>query len=265
MPTRRQLLRALPTVALATCGLSPGQRDAAARARLAVGEMMREPPAPVRSAAEPEPRLVDEAPQRLLVIGDSMIYSLLAVLADYCLENRHCLHPAIWLGSTSSGWATSRKLDELLIRHRPTFVVVVLGSSEVWGTGLSRLVPRAAHRLSARVGARKLVWVGPLSWHPGKVPAGPRLDLANQGAAAITTALQHALGKGRVLCSTDLAVERMADGIHPTAEGGRRWAEQLIRWLRDESDFPIVLRPPTRQAPLPSATFYGAAWKQGQG
>jgi len=96
MPTRRQLLAAFPTVALAACGLSPSRRVASARARLAVREMMLEPPAPISVAADAQQRLVDEAPQRILVIGDSMIYTLLPVLADYCLENGHYLHPAVW-------------------------------------------------------------------------------------------------------------------------------------------------------------------------
>lgn len=191
-------------------------------------------------------RVVDPRPQRILVLGDSMIYNLLPLLADYCLQNGHELHPAIWWGSTSSGWAGSRKIDELLIRHRPTFIIVVLGSSEILGKGIDPLVTAAVHKLLQRVGDRKLIWVGPPNWRPD---------------TGVNEVLERELGQRRFFRSAELVLEREDDGIHPTRAGGRVWAQHIIRWWSEQSAAPILLEPPTREARVPSATCYGAAWK----
>ena len=199
------------------------------------------------SAREPTPvRPTDPAPQRILVVGDSMVYNLLPVLADYCLENGHELHPAIWWGSTSMGWAGSPKLTELLQRHDPTFVLFVLGSSEIISKGIDELATRAVHKLRKRIGDRKMAWIGPPNW---------RED------TGINQALEREIGAGHFFRSAELKLEREADGIHPTPAGGRVWAQHFVRWLGASSDVPIRLRPPTRKAKVPSATCYGAAWE----
>jgi hypothetical protein len=180
------------------------------------------------------------------MVGDSMIYNLLPVLADYCLENGHDLHPAIWWGSTSTGWAGSAKLDELIVRHHPTFVMVVLGSSEILGRGIDAMVTRSIARLRQRIGDRKLVWIGPPNWRPD---------------TGINNILERELGPGHFCRSSELSLEREADGIHPTKAGGRKWAHHIIQWLSEESDVPIRLNPPTRVATVPGATCYGAAWE----
>ncbi len=191
-------------------------------------------------------RPVDPRPQRILVVGDSMIYNLLPVLADYALENGHYLHPAIWWGSTSAGWAGTAKLTELIRDHRPTFVLMVLGSSEILGKGIDPIVTRAIARLKSRIGDRLLAWVGPPNWRPD---------------TGINEVLQRELGAGHFFRSAELELEREADGIHPNRAGGRKWANHIIRWLIDESAVPIRLAAPTRVATVPGATCYGAAWK----
>jgi hypothetical protein len=246
MPTRRFLLLSLPS-ALGACVLAACERRGRGHGYLEVARLegLREGAA-LPPTAPPPARPIDPAPQRILVVGDSMTYNLLPLLADYALENGHYLHPAIWWGSTSMGWAGSRKLDELLQRHQPTFVLVVLGSSEILGKNIDALATAAVHKLVARVGDRKLAWIGPPNWRPD---------------TGINAVLERELGRGRYFRSAELVLEREADGIHPTKKGGRVWAEHFIRWLADESDVPILLRPPTRVAQVPSATCYGAAWK----
>lgn len=235
----------LPPAALGTAALAaPKLRP---RAHLERESREADPHPRVLAAAPPAPtRPIDPAPQRILVVGDSMIYNLMPLLADYCLENGHYLHPAIWWGSTSMGWAASPKLDQLLIHHLPTFVIVVLGSSEIISKNIDPLATAAVRKLLARVGDRKLVWIGPPNW---------RED------TGINATLERELGKGRFFRSAELVLDREKDGIHPTPAGGRVWAEHFIRWLANESDAPILLRAPTQVAKVPGATCYGAAWE----
>ncbi len=249
MPTRRALLLSVPlvTAALAVATLGRARVTVSGRAafeRRGPG-LPREGP---KLRPDPPPRPFDPEPQRILVVGDSMVHNLMPLLADYCLENGHYLHPAIWWGSTSMGWAGSPKLDALFSRHRPTFVLFVLGSSEIISKNIDVLATSAVRRLIARVGERKLAWIGPPNWRPD---------------TGINATLERELGPGRFFRSAELVLEREKDGIHPTRAGGRVWAEHFLRWLAEESAVAIALRPPTRVAKVPSATSYGAAWETG--
>jgi hypothetical protein len=244
MLTRRYLLLLVPPAAAGVWLV--GARIGTARAKAAFASRDREEASPLAAAsAEPE-RPVDPEPQRILVVGDSMVYNLLPVLADYCLENGHYLHPAIWWGSTSMGWAGSPKLDQLIRRHQPTFVLVVLGSSEIISKNIDPLATAAVRKLKKRIGERKLAWIGPPNW---------RED------TGINATLERELGSDHFFRSAELELDREDDGIHPSPEGGREWAKHFIRWWRDESAVPIRLRPPTKVAKVPSATCYGAAWE----
>lgn len=246
---------ALPALALGEPrGERPPTPPSPAPAPLRVAALRRRPP-----SSYPAPRPIDPTPQRVLVMGDSMIHTLLPIVADHCYENGHAIHAGIWLGSTSLGWADGDKLDTLLPTFRPSYVVVVLGSSEVLGHGIDARIQRALAHLERRLSPRPMVWVGPLPWHPGKV-RGERLAQANRGVAAVNAALRRTLGDGRHFAPSGLDVERAGDGIHPTMAGGRHWGERFVGWLREESAHPIALRPPTRPSPPPSITSYGAAW-----
>lgn len=224
-----------------------GARALRAPARASFDAREASPPVARSAKPTPPPRPIDPNPQRILVVGDSMVYNLLPLLASYCEHNGHQLHPAIWWGSTSMGWAGSRKLDELLVRHQPTFVIFVLGSSEVLSKVIHTIAPPAIEKLRKRIGDRKFVWIGPPNW---------RED------TGINDVLQQQLGDSLYFRSAELELEREDDGIHPTPKGGRVWAEHFIRWWKEESAVPIVLEPPTHEAKVPSATCYGAAWEQ---
>ena len=124
-----------------------------ARAPSAVASTLR---APAGMEAAEAPR----GHERILLFGDSMVPVLAPRLADYCLENGHELFPAAWYGSTIIYWAWQSKLDELLREVRPTMVIVVLGSSELTVRDVSECEPYV-QAIIRKVGARKLVWVGP--------------------------------------------------------------------------------------------------------
>ena len=70
-------------------------------------------------------------------------------------------------------------------------------------------MPRA---IVARVGARPCVWIGPPPWLPEKGILGVVKDNA---------------APCRFFESSPLTLERQPDGIHPTARGGKAWADAV--------------------------------------
>lgn len=180
------------------------------------------------------------AHERILLFGDSMVEVLQPRLTDYCLENGHELRPAIWYGSTTAAWAEGGELTELLRDAKPTMVIVALGSSEISSRDVDRREPYV-RRIVRRVGARKLLWIGPPNW---------RED------TGINALLARVLGEDRFFRSAELTLPRKADGIHPDAEGGALWADAFVDWIGHGSAYPFVLAPPTRRAPkLPARVF----------
>jgi hypothetical protein len=219
-------------------------------ARPALAATPPQPTAATKPAAKPEPSskvgeparpVVDPAPQRILIVGDSMVINMLQRLGDYCRENGHELLPAVWYGSTTQAWAGQNKLDQLIQEFRPTFVIISLGASEV----LARAPASRDHFVRTivnKVGDRKLLWIG---------PPDPRADTYGLDAM-----LARTVGRGRYFRSVDLTLPREADGVHPTPKGGRMWLEAIRTWILAESSVAIRLDTPTSEGPRPAARVY---------
>src|SRR6185437_6723539 len=168
---------------------------------------------------------LDAEPQRILLLGDSMVEVLEPRLADYCLQNGHKLFPAIWYASTTASWASGPELADLLREVDPSLVVFALGSSELT---VRRIEERERHvrNILRRVGARPLLWIGPPNW---------RED------TGINAMLARVLGPRCFFSSATLELERGPDGIHPNKVGGAKWAEAFVRWVDAESARPLAL------------------------
>lgn len=199
-------------------------------------------PRPANSA--PTARHVDARPQRILLFGDSMIDELLPRLADYCLQNGHSLHPAIWYGASSVDWSHSDKLDQLLIDFDPTFVIAVVGSNELTTQRIDRR-QAAVRTILRKVGQRHFVWLGPPNWT--KDSGINALLLRELGAERFFDTSR------RVPMSVD---ERKADGIHPNSRASQRWLDAVAAWIATESAAPIALRLPNEHAPRPAARIF---------
>ncbi len=188
------------------------------------------------SSAPPERR-----PERILVIGDSMVEVLAPTLAAYAIENGHTFVPAIWYGSTTAAWARSPKLDSLLREIDPTVVLVVLGSSELTSRNIDSRGP-FVRTIIDRIGSRKVGWIGPPNW---------RAD------SGINDLLAREVGADRFFRSADLELTRKRDGIHPDADGGRAWMHAIADWLSHESACALAMQPPSRSAKAPPARVLG--------
>jgi len=177
------------------------------------------------------------AKEKILLMGDSMVEVLAPRLADFALENGHEMVPAIWYGSTTSAWAKSSELGQLLREVNPSLVIVVLGSSELSRRDIESRRPMI-EALVKRVGSRKLLWVGPPNWRPD---------------TGINDLLESLVGADRFFRSAGLELTRKKDGIHPDAAGGRVWTTALVRWLATHGRYEIAMTEPTRQAaPIPA-------------
>lgn len=193
---------------------------------------------PAASPAAPPP---DTEPQRILIVGDSMIEGLLPRLADYAAENGHSVSAVIWYGSRTIDWARGSRLSDALRDFRPTFVVFVVGSSELTTRDIEKRSGAVRQMLKA-VGERKWIWVGPPNWR------------TDTGLGAM---LERELGPGRYFRSRELSFERKRDGIHPTLAASQRWMDAVAEWLISKSAVPIRMSAPQKSgAPRPSARVF---------
>ncbi len=102
--TRSELARLWQAPAIRAEALDVAPADARATRFLSAA------PTDEQSATAP----LDEAPQRILMLGDSMLDGLLPRLADYALENGHSVNAVIWYGSRTIDWARGSRLSDAL-------------------------------------------------------------------------------------------------------------------------------------------------------
>lgn len=204
-------------------------------------------PEPLASASYPllTSSAVVEAPstqpQRILLVGDSMLDETLPRFAAYAEANGHELFPAVWYGSTTLDWGGSDALRQLIREYRPTYVIVLLGSSELTARNMP-LRRLAIERMLRMIGSRELTWIGPPSWRPD---------------TGIVALLREVVGPARFFDSGRLSFERKRDGIHPNRESSSAWVDAVFSWVRRRH--PIALEPPTGGAvPRPSCRVLSA-------
>lgn len=183
---------------------------------------------------------VDSRPQRILLFGDSMIDELMLRLADYCLQNGHRLHPAIWYAAGTVHWARSDRLDRLIAEKDPTVVIAVLGSNELHARDLGRR-RSAVRKILKKIGNRPLAWIGPPNWTED---------------TGINQVIAEAVGSDRFFRSAELDLARKRDGIHPTRAAAAAWMDAVARWVMTDSAHPFLLELPTQKAPRPPARVF---------
>jgi len=202
-------------------------------------------PVLAQTASEPREsapaRAVDDTPQRILILGDSMIEGLLPRLADYAKENGHTVNAVIWYGSRTIDWARGTRLSDAINAHRPTFVIVVAGSSELFVRGVEKR-SLAIEQMLKTVGSRKLVWVGPPNWTTD---------------TGINATIERTVGTDRFFRSADLTFERKRDGIHPTLSSSEHWLDLVTGWIVSRSSVPILLNRPSKTGtPRPNVRVF---------
>jgi len=185
-----------------------------------------------RGLAEPgssaSPRTAP-APQRILMLGDSMIEPLQQRAAAYFRATGYKFISVIWYGSRTLDWGKGSRLAQTLQTYAPTYVVVVLGSNELMARDVEQ---RALHVQSMlqTLGKLPVVWVGPPSWREDR---------------GLNAMLARELGD-HFFRSDGLEFQRKSDGIHPTDASGAWWMDRVAEWLRSRPDqTQLVLAAPT--------------------
>ena len=113
--------------------------------------------------------------------------------------------------STTQSWNEGSELQELIARAKPDVVIVALAANELF-------IPNPRARINdirsivKRIGARPCVWIGPPPWRPERGILG----VVRENSAPC-----------RFFESTSLVLERQRDGIHPTLQGGKAWADAV--------------------------------------
>lgn len=70
--------------------------------------------------------------QTILFIGDSMVEGLSRRLGDYAGENGHKLYSVIWYSSSTERWGTTHTLEHYIAKYKPTYILICLGSNELF-------------------------------------------------------------------------------------------------------------------------------------
>ncbi|MCX8113257.1 MAG: hypothetical protein N3E49_08735 [Bacteroidia bacterium] len=194
-----------------------------------------------RKIAASVPSSSDSIPERILLFGDSMMEWLRLRLASWCRSAGYALYSVIWPSSNLIWWGKSDTLRAFIEAYKPTYVLVVLGSNELFVPGIEKRKPYL-ERILSQIGEIPLVWVGPPAWKPDK---------------GIISFLQKQLGPGRYFSSERLKMDRLEDGAHPTPLSAYEWADSLVAFLRDSALHPLPFphHPPQTRTALPHRTI----------
>jgi lysophospholipase L1-like esterase len=164
-----------------------------------------------------------DAPERILLIGDSMIEWLRLRLARWCRSSGYALYTVIWPSSNLIWWGKSDTLTAFIHKFRPTYVLICVGGNELFIPYIQKRKPYL-ERILAQIGELPYVWIGPPNW---KEDTG------------INQLIREAVGPRRFYESRRLTLERLEDGAHPTPTAAYRWADSLVVFLRDSALFPL--------------------------
>ena len=179
------------------------------------------------------PAPLDTARQRILFFGDSMLEGLSRRFADYAEANGHDLQSVLWYSSTTQLWAETDTLQHFLRQANPTFIVICLGSNELFVRDLPKR-NQYVEQILRKVGNVPYVWISPPNW---------------KDDTGINDAILRHVGPHRYFDSRHLTLQRGRDGAHPTFEAAATWMDKAAAWMQSDSTaHPIRLLPPQKKA-----------------
>lgn len=167
--------------------------------------------------------------QTILFIGDSMVEGLSRRLGDYAGENGHKLYTVIWYSSTTERWGTTRTLEHFIAEYKPTYVLICLGSNELF---INDLANRTAcvREMVMKLGKIPFVWISPSNWN---------------GDTGINDVIKENVGQGHFFDSRNLKLERGSDHYHPTWAAAAYWMDTAAKFIHSQNcAAPLQLNPP---------------------
>ena len=186
------------------------------------------------------PSTKDTIRQRILFIGDSMLEGLMRRFADYAAENGHELNVVLWYSSSTERWGTTPVLDRYMEKYRPTFIVICLGSNELFVRDLPERDKYVA-RMVQKMDSVPFVWISPPNW---------RKD------TGINDLIVRQIGSQRFFDSRRLTLERGSDHIHPTMHAAARWMDSVAVWMSStQTAHPILMNRPQKKGKVAHFTL----------
>jgi hypothetical protein len=170
--------------------------------------------------------IIDSSPQRILMVGESMIEGLMFPFMKYAKFNHHTLKAKIWYGSRLLDWGGSDTLKKLVQEFNPTFTIISIGSNELFVRNIEERDPYVK-KIVEQMGDRKFIWVG---------PPNPKKD------NGINDLIMQNTGADRFFVSKYMHFERRRDGVHPKPQQCYRWADSISEWIMTKSRYPILLK-----------------------
>lgn len=177
----------------------------------------------------------DTSAQRILLIGDSMAYSLMFRAQNYCNRNGHQLNVVSWVSATSKSYALTDTMDYFVDLYRPTYIIFVIGANEMFKSNIQE---RDAYfdRILPQTHGVPLVVVGPPNW---KEDSG------------INDVMMRRFGPRQFFLSKRLSYTRMkGDLVHPDRASGTMWMDSISTWIMRDSYFPIRMEKPLEDNPI---------------
>lgn len=176
-----------------------------------------------------QPKEVDETPQTILFIGDSMLEGLSPRLAAYAEANGHTLYSVIWYSSTSEVWGETTKLQEYIEEFKPTYVFISLGANELFVRNIAERRDKFVKNIISQIGNLPYVWIGPPNWKPD---------------TGINDLIAKNARNGSFFLSNGMHFDRAKDGAHPTRKSAGLWMDSVARWMPEHAAHPIKMDKP---------------------
>ena len=189
--------------------------------------------------AEPE-FVVDTLPQRLLLVGDSMLEGLSPRLAAYAKHNGHTLNTVIWYGSTTKSWGNTQKMTEYIKQYKPSFIFVSLGGNEMFVRDIKTRHLQQVKNIIKQIGDIPYQWIGPPNWKPD---------------TGINELLVENVPADKLFVSKDLELARASDKVHPTRVAAYGWFDLVVEWMAANQKYRIKLEKPEVQTAKPNSVI----------
>lgn len=171
----------------------------------------------------------DTTGKHILFFGDSMLEGLSKRFIQYAVANGHDLNVVLWYSSSTELYARTDTLQYFMRKYNPDYIVICLGSNELFVRDLDNRKKYIASILD-KIGDVPYIWISPPNW---KEDTG------------INAAIVEAVGKDRYFDSTHLTLARGRDHAHPTFPAAAKWMDLVAQWMSSDSTrHPIKMEVP---------------------
>lgn len=177
----------------------------------------------------------DTTTQNILLIGDSMAYSLMFRVQNYCNYNHHNLNVVTWVSATTETYANCDTLEYFVNLYNPTYILFVIGANEMFVSNAAERIDNV-NKIIPQTHGIPTIWIGPPNW---KEDTG------------INDMLMSKFGPRQFFLSKHLKFTRIkGDVAHPDRPAGTMWMDSIASWIKNKSFFPIRLEKPIEENPI---------------